>query len=301
MPMTAEHTRALELWETGDRDEALAALRRAVLSGLDLEAANDFGVVAAATIGEEAGRAVFETILALEPDHGQARENRDALGGGGADGAWRRSQTLGGPDPDLPERAFPGMPAAAVMREHALRYAFTLDLVAGLDMLDLGCGTGYGSEMLSWAARSVRGFDLWEPSADERPRWPGGAVLSYGHDLCRDRLPTADGAVMFEVMEHLADAPAALRRTWAAVDLLICSFPNPVFHGSHHNPYHVNDWPLDRVEREIADATVGRFEGVGLAHWRQDYRDGTQGMILPGRDPDASYWIIVARGVGPAR
>ena len=106
---------------------------------------------------------------------------------------------------------------------------------------------------------------------------------------------------MFEVMEPLADAPAALRRTWAAVDLLICSVPNPVFHGWHHNPYHVNDWPLDRVEREIADATVGRFEGVGLAHWRQDYRDGTQGMILPGRDPDASYWIIVARGVGPAR
>lgn len=300
--MTAEHTRALELWETGNRDEALAALRRAVLSGLDLEAANDFGVVAAATIGEEAGRAVFETILALEPAHAQARENRDALGGAaGSDGAWRRSTTLGGPDPDLPERAFPGMPAAPVMREHALRYAFTLDLVAGLDTLDLGCGTGYGSEMLSWAARSVRGFDLWEPDAAERPRWPGGAVLTYGHDLCRDRLPTADAAVMFEVMEHLADAPSALRRTWAAVDTLICSFPNPVFHGSHHNPYHVNDWPLDRVEREIADATVGRFGSVALAHWRQDYRDGSQGMILPGRDPEASYWIILARGVGRDR
>ncbi len=106
---------------------------------------------------------------------------------------------------------------------------------------------------------------------------------------------------MFEVMEHLADAPAALRRTWAAVDMLICSFPNPVFHGSHHNPYHVNDWPLDRVEREVAEAASGRFEGVTLAHWRQDYRDGTQGMILPGRDPEASYWIIVARGAGTAR
>jgi predicted TPR repeat methyltransferase len=31
-------------------------------------------------------------------------------------------------------------------------------------VLDLGCGTGYGTEMLSWTARRVRGFDRWEPA-----------------------------------------------------------------------------------------------------------------------------------------
>jgi hypothetical protein len=272
-------------------------MRAAVLAGLDAEALNDFGVIAAATLGEDAGRAVFDALLALTPGDADARANRDALGEDAGAAGWRRSSTLGGPDADMPERAFPGMPAAAVMREHALRYAFALDLVAGLRVLDLGCGTGYGSEMLSWTAASVRGFDLWTPHAHELPRWGGGARLTYGHDLCADDLPRADAAVMYEVLEHLADGPAALRRVWRAVDLLIVSFPNPVLHGSHHNPYHVNDWPLERVEREVADAAAVRFGELQLSHWRQDYRDGSAGMLLPGRDPDASYWVLVARGV----
>jgi len=295
---TAAHARALELWGQGRHEDALEAMRGAVLAGLDAEALNDFGVIAAATLGEDAGRAVFDALLALSPGDPDARSNRDALGeAAGPAAGWRRSSTLGGTDADMPERAFPGMPAAAVMREHALRYAFALDLVAGLRVLDLGCGTGYGSEMLSWTAASVRGFDLWTPAAHELPRWGGGAQLAYGHDLCRDELPSADAAVMYEVLEHLADGPAALRRVWRAVDLLVVSFPNPVFHGSHHNPYHVNDWSLERVEGEVADAAAVRFDELELSHWRQDYRDGSAGMLLPGRDPDASYWVLVARGV----
>src|SRR3712207_7362513 len=51
------------------------------------------------------------------------------------------------------------------------------------------------------------------------PVWSGGAILTYGHDLCQHPLPPADAAVMFEVIEHLADAPAALRRAWRACGL----------------------------------------------------------------------------------
>jgi SAM-dependent methyltransferase len=71
------------------------------------------------------------------------------------------------------ERAFPGMPRPDIISEHTSRYAYALSLIGGKHVLDLGCGTGYGSEMLSWSAASVRGFDLWQPAADEHPRWPG--------------------------------------------------------------------------------------------------------------------------------
>jgi cyclopropane fatty-acyl-phospholipid synthase-like methyltransferase len=50
------------------------------------------------------------------------------------------------------ERAFPGMPRPDIISEHCSRYAFALSLVGGAHVLDLGCGTGYGSEMLSWSA-----------------------------------------------------------------------------------------------------------------------------------------------------
>jgi tRNA (mo5U34)-methyltransferase len=212
---------------------------------------------------------------------------------------WRSSPTVAGPDIHMPERAYPGMPHSGVMREHALRYAFALDLVAGREALDLGCGTGYGSEMLTWTARSVTGFDLWQPGDAERPSWGGGARLVYGHDLCADPLPAAEVAVMYEVLEHLADPVPALERLWSAVDTAVVSFPSPFYHGSHHNPYHLNDWPLDRVEREVREAGEQRFERVDLEHFHQP----ADGLIRPGRDPEAPYWIVVARGVRrrPAR
>ncbi|HWH14818.1 MAG TPA: methyltransferase domain-containing protein [Miltoncostaeaceae bacterium] len=290
------HRAAIDHLQRGDAAAAVAAARAAAAATVDLELLNDLGVITAEAAGPDAARPIFEAVLAIDGAQADARENLAALDAQApaVRASWRDSATLGGPDPLMPERAFPGMPGAGVMREHALRYAFCLDLVAGRDVLDLGCGTGYGSEILSWTAARVRGFDLWTPESHERPRWPGGARLTYGHDLCADPLPAGDVAVAFEVVEHLADAPRALRLAWGAVDVLVVSFPNPVFHGSHHNPYHVNDWTLDEVESRIAEAASGRFGTLELTHFRQDHRDGSGGMILPGRDPEASYWIIVA-------
>ena len=291
------HAAALAAWDAGRHDLARDLLAQHAGDPERLEALNDLAVMFSEAGEGARARALLAAVLAIQPDHEDAARNLQALGGAGADPpAWRAAATLGGPDPHLPERAFPGMPAEGVMREHALRYAWTLGMVAGMDVLDLGCGTGYGSEMLTWSARSVRGFDLWQPAPHELPSWPGGAVLSYGHDLCAHRLPQADAAVMFEVIEHLHDAPAALRHAWRAAGLLITSFPNPVQHGSHHNPYHVNDWPLDEFEHQLAQAASVRFDAVEITHLNQDYREGRNGMILPGRDPDASYWIVVARG-----
>jgi SAM-dependent methyltransferase len=213
-----------------------------------------------------------------------------------ADARWRRSQTLGGPDPGMYERAFPGMPRPDIISEHTSRYAYALSLLGGKHVLDLGCGTGYGSEMLSWSAASVRGFDLWQPGPDEHPRWPGVAALNYGHDLCKHPLPPADIAVMFEVIEHLPDAPRALAIAFGAVGEIVGSFPNPVYHGSWMNQYHVNDWTLEQFERELdaAARASGRFAGVELTHHHQAVRSP---LLTAGRDPESSYWVVHARGM----
>jgi 2-polyprenyl-3-methyl-5-hydroxy-6-metoxy-1,4-benzoquinol methylase len=194
---------------------------------------------------------------------------------------------------DMPERARPGMGDVSTLSQHVIRYGWALQHVGGLHVLDLGCGTGYGSEILTWAARSVHGFDLWRPGPGEVPAWPGDAQLHWGHDLANDELPRANAGVMFEVLEHLTAPEAALRRVFAAVDLLLLSFPNPRWYGSQLNPHHVTDWTLDRLELEVGAAARAQHGRVELTRYAQ--RIGSGGAIVPGADADDDFWLLVVR------
>jgi SAM-dependent methyltransferase len=290
--------KALAALEDGRVAEAHEWLRQALAESTELEWLNDLGVLAHQRGRADEAEALLRAVLALDPEDADAAENLAALAAAAPrpETGWRRSQTLGGPDPGMYERAFPGMPRPDIISEHTSRYAYALSLLGGKHVLDLGCGTGYGSEMLSWSAASVRGFDLWQPGADEHPQWPGVRELNYGHDLCKHPLPPADLAVMFEVIEHLPDAPRALSIAFGAVGEIVGSFPNPVYHGSWMNQYHVNDWPLEQFERELEQAAVasGRFSGVELTHHHQAVRSP---LLQPGRDPESSYWVVHARGI----
>jgi hypothetical protein len=288
------HADGVAAFSAGETDRAIDLLRRAALDGVEASVLNDLAVVLAQQGDREDALSLLRACLALDPTDDTTRANLtdlDAVEAAGDVAAWRASQTLGGPDPKMPERAFPGMPGKSTMAEHAMRYSLAMGMVGNCDTLDIGCGTGYGSEMLTWVAKSVRGFDLWEPEPHERPRWGGGAELHYGHDICAQPLPRADVGVMFEITEHLHDAPAALRNVFAAVPALIVSFPNPVYNGSHLNHHHVNDWPLEQFEQELQRAASHRYAALRMSHFHQP-KDTP--LIVPGRDAEAPFWIVVA-------
>ena len=185
------HSAAVAAIGEGRVDEGREQLLDLVRTQLDVEHVNDLAVASQMTGRLDDADALLHAARAVAGEHPDIVENLELLADLRAERAraWRDVSGVGGTNPRMWERAFPGMPNHSTMGEHCVRYAFAMSRLGGRDVLDLGCGTGYGSEMLTWSAGRVRGFDIWQPEADQHPKWPGGAELNYGHDLCTDPYP----------------------------------------------------------------------------------------------------------------
>jgi len=97
-----------------------------------------------------------------------------------------------------------------VMRDHLARYLWAMNWVAGKDVVDLGCGTGYGTFMLSWLARQVTGIDVDQETIDFATNHFPAPNLTFCVGDLNDtegdmafRIPAAQVYVAFEILEHL--------------------------------------------------------------------------------------------------
>ncbi len=185
----------------------------------------------------------------------------------------------------IAERMMPGTDVDAIsLAYHLYRYVWALPRVSGKRVVDLGCGTGYGSYLLSWAAAEVTGVDLSEQALTfARSHYAG--VRYEKADLTEvATLPPGDIAVCFEVLEHLSDPQRVIETALTAYPRALFSFPNPVWHNSELNPHHIQDWPLGECRRRFRQAGATSVE---LLSQRQ--RTGT---VAGGYRPFASSWIF---------
>src|SRR6059036_4047943 len=83
----------------------------------------------------------------------------------------QRDQPAGVPPLELTgERTLPDVPAENYwFRRHLAVYEWIADRAAGGRVIDLACGEGYGSEVLSRRASSIVGLDA-NPEAHEHAR-----------------------------------------------------------------------------------------------------------------------------------
>ena len=101
-----------------------------------------------------------------------------------------------------------------VRYQHLERYRWAAKFVAGKRVLDVACGTGYGTALLANAgAAQVDGFDCSpEAVAFAKQTW-ALPNISFGAAIT-DRLPVPDGSydcyVSFETIEHVEDDDALL-------------------------------------------------------------------------------------------
>jgi SAM-dependent methyltransferase len=149
--------------------------------------------------------------------------------------------------------------------EHFARYRWASGFVAGLRVLDAGCGMAYGSALLREAgAMEVVGVDVAAAVLDAvRDDMPDGVQLLQGDVTA---LPFDDGAfdvvVCFELIEHVEQqdrALAELRRVLTADGLLAISSPNRDAYVPG-NPFHVHEYEPEELRAALGE----RFANVAL-------------------------------------
>ena len=165
----------------------------------------------------------------------------------------------------------PGWVWSHLASEHVCRYLFARPLVRDLRVVDVACGTGYGSRLLGQTAASVLGIDVSPEAIEWANRRPAPRVSYRVGDVLELPFPTAslDAFVSFETIEHVSEPGAALdelRRVLSPGGIGILSTPErAVYNFADHpdgggNPFHLAELSRD----ELADLLRTRFAAVEL-------------------------------------
>lgn len=197
------------------------------------------------------------------------------------------------------ERVVPGKVPADLYNEHLTRYLFAKELIQPNQIvLDAGCGTGYGTSVISAVSGvEVYGIDIADEAVDY-------AKAHYESHNCKfvpmDLLDISfsnkqfDAVVSFEVIEHLEHPEKFLqgiKSTMKPNGFLVLSTPNRKMYSDstpdYKNPYHVREYYHD----EFAELLQGAFSHVQL--YAQDF---AQGMVVQGlQDSGVEYEIAKYR------
>jgi SAM-dependent methyltransferase len=113
-----------------------------------------------------------------------------------------------------PERIVPDADSAGVVALHLKRYDFARGYCEGADVLDAGCGVGYGSAYLADVAARVVGVDVsGEAIAYANERYGGPRTSFCEMDVTALEFEDAsfDVVCSFETLEHVREPRAAVR------------------------------------------------------------------------------------------
>lgn len=173
-----------------------------------------------------------------------------------------------------------GSTLARIRRDHVNRYFLAVRVLPWrARVVDVGCGIGYGTRILFDAGFDATGFDI-EPEAISQalrdfpgPRYELRNAMTGGI--------SADAAVAFEVIEHLAQPDLLLGSLDCPV--VVASVPNET-----HYPFVAENFQNDRYPH-LRHYLPDQFDALFAAHgflpsMRFCQRDKHVGKIETGND-----------------
>jgi O-antigen biosynthesis protein len=158
------------------------------------------------------------------------------------------------------ERVVPGAVEPQLWNEHIARYRFASLFGHGKAVLDAGCGTGYGTELLARSARYALGFDSsldavrYAKASYSSASYVAGSATSFPVKSASFELVTA-----FEIIEHLSDWELLLQeaaRVLTADGVFLVSTPNTEYYAdargpSGPNPFHIHEFGLAEFDAAL--------------------------------------------------
>jgi SAM-dependent methyltransferase len=172
------------------------------------------------------------------------------------------------------ERTLPDVPEENYWyRRHVTVYEWIAQRCAGLRVVDLASGEGYGTDLLAREAAEVIGVDA-NPEAYEhsrsRYRRPN---LSFRRGLVEDFDQPRDAVVFLQTIEHIHHPERLLERIAEVAPLAYISTPNrltlaPPGAEKSDNPWHLREYDAEEYRR-LLEPHFGRVELLGLFHARK--------------------------------
>ncbi|MET0452954.1 MAG: class I SAM-dependent methyltransferase [Mycobacterium sp.] len=173
------------------------------------------------------------------------------------------------------ERTVPGLAEENYwFRRHEVVYQRFADRCADRDVLEAGCGEGYGADLIAAGARHVIGLDYDESAvAHVRARYPR-VDMRHGN-LAELPLPDAavDVVVNFQVIEHLWDQAQFVdecARVLRPGGVLLMSTPNRITFSPGRdtpiNPFHTRELNAAELTQLLTDAGLVIEAMLGVFH-----------------------------------
>jgi len=177
------------------------------------------------------------------------------------------------------ERTLPDVPEENYWyQRHLVVYEWIRARVAGLKVIDMACGEGYGSAVLAGQAAEVVGVDA-NPEAHEHARLRySGPNVRFARDLVETFAEPADAVVFLQTIEHVQNPDEILERFKAltadsGAPAVYVSTPNlltlaPEGAEKSENPWHVKEYRAEEF-RALCAAHFSSVELFGLFHARK--------------------------------
>ena len=140
---------------------------------------------------------------------------------------------------------------------HLQRYGWVQGYITDKIVVDMACGSGYGSSWMSERARQVIGIDISKEAIEHANKWHAADNCRF---ICSDITKVeldilADVVISFETIEHIQDEEGyfkTIKKILKPGGLFFVSTPIAFQDGkSELNEYHTNEYTRKRFEKAL--------------------------------------------------